>query len=129
MYELFEKFWAAYPRKVAKAAAFQEFKRAMTKTTLDVLLSAVESYKKHKPDYCDWAHPRTWLHQGRWEDEWEPPPTIKPDPIVRSPHNMAEALEYCRAKFPARVKEIERCRSVQELPLFLRMIPTSWNAH
>ena len=43
MHDLFEMFWSAYPRKVAKAAAFHEFKRAMTKTTLDVLLSAIES--------------------------------------------------------------------------------------
>lgn len=126
MYDLFEKFWSAYPRKVAKAAAFHEFKKAMTKTTLDVLLSAVESYKKHKPDYCDWAHARTWLHQERWEDEWEPPATIKPEPVVRPARSVDEVREFYRATGKTVTPEIARARTVEDLPVFARMIPVSW---
>jgi hypothetical protein len=126
MYELFEKFWTAYPRRLAKAAAFHEFKRAMTKTTLDVLLSAVESYKKHKPDYCDWAHPRTWLHQERWTDEWEPPKTIMPEPLFRPLRNLDEARAYCQQHKPDCLKYVNAARSIEDLPVFIRNVPKDW---
>lgn len=125
MYEMFEQFWSAYPRKVAKAAAFHEFKRAMTKTTLDVLLSAIESYKKHKPDYCDWAHARTWLHQERWTDEWEPPATIKAAPVVRPARSVQEVVEFYKAAGKPVSAEIANAKSVDDLPIFARMVPTN----
>ncbi len=76
----FEQFWAAYPRKVGKLAARSAFDAALKKhgATLEQLLAGVERYKRHKPDYADWAHPRTWLCQGRWLDEYkmaQPEPT------------------------------------------------------
>ncbi len=67
----FDTFWQSYPRKVAKAAARREFEKAIGKTSLECILEGVEAYKRNKPDYCDWAHPRTWLYQERWDDEWE----------------------------------------------------------
>lgn len=127
MYEMFEMFWKEYPRKVAKAAAFHEFKKAMAKTTLDVLLKAIENYKKHKPDYCDWAHARTWLHQERWEDEWEPPATIKPQPLFRPARSVDEIRQYLQSIGKPVSPEIARARDVTELPAFARMIPADWN--
>ena len=64
----FDTFWQAYPRRVAKAAARKEFDKAIKKTSLEGILEGVEAYKRNKPDYQDWAHPRTWLHQERWDD-------------------------------------------------------------
>lgn len=127
MHDLFEIFWGAYPRKVAKAAAFHEFKKAMAKTTLDVLLKAIESYKKHKPDYCDWAHARTWLHQERWTDEWEPPATIKAAPVVRAARSVQEVIDFYRAAGKTVSSEIAKAKSVDDLPIFARMVPADWN--
>lgn len=77
----FDRFWQAYPRRVAKAAARREFEKAVTKTTIDVILTAVAAYKRNKPDYQDWAHARTWLYNERWEDEWESEQTMSQEQI------------------------------------------------
>lgn len=67
----FNRFWQAYPRRVAKAAARREFAKAILKAPIESILAGVEAYKRNKPDYQDWAHARTWLYNERWEDEWE----------------------------------------------------------
>jgi hypothetical protein len=67
----FEQFWKEYPRKTGKLAARREFEAAIKRygATLQQLLDGIERYRKTKPAYADWCHPRTWLHQGRWMDE------------------------------------------------------------
>lgn len=71
---LFEEFWAAYPRKVGKDAAFKSFeKRKPDRAMLDQMLAAIATQKgspqwtKDAGDYI--PHPSTWLNQGRWQDE------------------------------------------------------------
>ena len=69
--ELFEQFWEAYPRKIAKAAAEKAFRKAMKSKnppTLPDLLAAIDTYKADLTDlqYC--CHAATWLNQRRWED-------------------------------------------------------------
>lgn len=123
----FDTFWAAYPRRVAKADAKKAFDKAMRKTTLETILSAIESYKKHKPEYCDFAHPATWLNGERWTDEWEPPPTILPKPLYRPARTPEEMRAYLRSVGKPISPEIERARTVDELPAFARMVPVEWN--
>ena len=67
----FDQFWDAYPRKIAKGAARREFGKAIQLTDLQTMLTAIEAYKTHKPAHVDFCHPATWLHQERWDDEWE----------------------------------------------------------
>jgi hypothetical protein len=66
----FETFWKSYPNKKSKGAARRPFERAMKLTTLETILAAIEEYKKHKPGYCDFKHPSTWLNGECWNDEW-----------------------------------------------------------
>ena len=72
----FEKFWAAYPRKIGKAAARRAF--AQTDVPLETLLAAIgeqkrsEQWRKEGGSYI--PSPATWLSQGRWEDELPRPP-------------------------------------------------------
>jgi hypothetical protein len=66
----FEAFWAAYPRRVAKLAAQKAYAKALKLTTHETIMRGVERYKAGKPDYADWCHPATWLHGGRWDDEY-----------------------------------------------------------
>jgi len=67
----FDQFWAAFPRKVGKLAALAAFKRARTQATLAEILDGITRYVQGKPQYADFCHPRTWLSQGRWMDEYE----------------------------------------------------------
>ena len=73
----FELFWSAYPRRIAKAKAREAFVKAMRKTTLDVMLTALEWQREQE----SWQqrdldgvlryvpHPSSWLNGERWEDE------------------------------------------------------------
>ena len=72
----FEEFWKAYPNKKGKQAAARSYGYAIKKTTIEIMLSAIEKQKRG----ADWLkeggqyipHPTTWLNQGRWDDEVTP---------------------------------------------------------
>src|SRR5699024_5574378 len=73
---LFEDFWNAYPRKIAKKEAMKKFAKAVKDgTDPNTIIAGAKTYaasvvgKERK--YI--AHPTTWLNQGRWEDEAEEP--------------------------------------------------------
>lgn len=66
----FDEFWRAYPRRVAKGHARIAFDKAIRKTTLETMLSAVADYIRFKPDRIDFKHPATWLNSEGWDDEW-----------------------------------------------------------
>lgn len=70
----FARFWRAYPRRVAKAAAWQVWLRLRPDATLtDRMIAAIEQQRQTRA----WReaggryipHPRTWLAQRRWEDD------------------------------------------------------------
>lgn len=89
----FETFWRAYPRRIGKVAARKEFEKAIRLTTLPVMLAAIAAYQRHKPAWQDFCHPRTWLHQGRWDDEWTTPtPARNYADAARNIANGAESL-------------------------------------
>jgi len=71
--EDFDKFWIVYPRKAGKGGARKAFAKALSKTTADILISAVEKQKYQeqwtKDDGTYIPHPATWLNQECWEDE------------------------------------------------------------
>lgn len=78
--ELFDEFWASYPRHEAKATALKAFEKLKPdKELLSRMLLAIDKYKKSE----QWQesggkyipHPATWLNQKRWEDE--PPAPMK----------------------------------------------------
>ena len=74
----FREFWERFPRKVGKLAAEQSYEKARRRgVTQEQLLDGVERYKRHKPGYADWCHPKTWLNQGRWDDSFDEPVTQK----------------------------------------------------
>lgn len=69
----FDAFWSAYPCKKAKPAAQKAFQKVAGE--FNAIMSGLEQYKLHKPDYADWLHPSTFLNQRRWEDEYDAPAT------------------------------------------------------
>ena len=70
---LFAAFWDAYPKKKGKGYAEAAFAKAITKTDLHTMLTALQTHKKS----TDWQkdggqyipYPATWLNGQRWEDE------------------------------------------------------------
>jgi len=66
----FEAFWQAYPRKVGKKAARDAYDQAVQQADPEVILQAAKRYADdpNREDQFT-AHPKTWLNQGRWEDD------------------------------------------------------------
>ena len=77
MNEEFEQFWKAYPRKTGKFIAKEKFIKARQLASFEEIMAGVETYKRCKPDYADWCHPKTWLHNGRWLDEPDTEPAVQ----------------------------------------------------
>jgi broad specificity phosphatase PhoE len=73
---LFEQFWLKYPRKIAKRAALLVWLK-MTEQEHELALSAIDqhcAYWRAADTSIQFIpHARTWLNQGRWEDEIEIP--------------------------------------------------------
>lgn len=74
--DLFDEFWKAYPKKVAKDAARKAFLKR--KPSQELLVQMVDSIRKQvltdawKKDGGQFIpHPATWLNDGRWEDDFE----------------------------------------------------------
>lgn len=75
--EEFEAWWLIYPRKEAKGAAFEAYKRAKKKigaNSAEKLARAVRDFAKVMAgkEARFIPHPTTWLNQGRWDDEIGP---------------------------------------------------------
>lgn len=70
--EQFDAFWKEYPRKKGKGDARKKFAKALTKTSFENIMEALERVKKSKQwnkDGVDFVpYPSTWLNQERWDD-------------------------------------------------------------
>ncbi len=76
MVERFNEFWAAYPKKVGKKAAFKSWKRenpdANLHTKIMEAVAVATDTWQWKEEYGRFIpNPATWLNQGRWDDEYE----------------------------------------------------------
>ena len=89
--EQFAAFWNAYPKRVARKKAREAFEKAIKRTTLEVMLTALEWQVKQpmwlKDEGAFIIFPQGWLNQERWEDEC--PPSLRPK-VVYKP-----TLAYC----------------------------------
>jgi hypothetical protein len=72
----FERWWALYPRKVAKFSARKSWarlvrSRAMATAVTQALAKQIDYYGWTEADFDPRLipHPTTWLNQHRWEDE------------------------------------------------------------
>ncbi|WP_395371869.1 hypothetical protein [Komagataeibacter diospyri] len=82
----FERFWAAYPRKVGKPKARRAFATAIGKASLETLLAAIVA-TPWSSDANYIPHPATWLNNERWADEG-----VLPEPA-------ADEMKYDRAAY------------------------------
>ena len=68
----FGLFWQKYPRRVGKLAARREFEKALNEDSFENIMAGLDAFRKNLPDDPQFIpHPKTWLHQGRWQDEYE----------------------------------------------------------
>ena len=72
--DLFNKFWTAYPKHIAKQSAVKAFEKLKPdEKLLEAMLKAIELQKESKQWEKDGGafipYPATWLNQRRWEDE------------------------------------------------------------
>lgn len=67
---VFEEWWQAYPRKVAKKGAYAAYEKALTEVSADRLLRSTQMYRDD-PNRSDkyTLYPATWLNKGCWDDE------------------------------------------------------------
>lgn len=79
--EAFDRFWNAYPRKVAKGAARKAFDRLAAKgTDLEAVITGAMAYRDSPirmqggTQYT--AHPATWLNAERWLDDHAEQPAM-----------------------------------------------------
>ncbi len=75
----FDEFWAAYPKKVGKKAAWNAWKKVKPDTELfDRIMTAIGrakatwQWQRENGRYI--PNPKTWLNEGRWDDEYKEEP-------------------------------------------------------
>lgn len=70
--DLFDDFWAVYPRRVKKKDAHEKFKKIVNDGVKpEAIIEGAKAYAKSVEGEAakHIAHPTSWLNQGRWEDE------------------------------------------------------------
>lgn len=124
-----EKFWNAYPVKVAKRKAFGQLEtlRNGRKVRFSDLMAGLERYKRTKRHDREWCHPTTWLSQGRWEDETIEQPVRIPPPSTESyrrerPRSNADIYTEIALEADERIR---RKRDAQQGPIDGQVIPIS----
>ena len=72
----FDEFWAAYPKKVGKKAAWAAWNKIKPDAELhNKILTAIgkakltDQWQRENGRYI--PNPKTWLNEGRWDDEYE----------------------------------------------------------
>ena len=71
MNEMFENFWAAYPRRVGKGVARHAFDKACRKAKPEAIIAAIRAQVEAGcfKDMTFTPYPASWLNGERWDDE------------------------------------------------------------
>ena len=101
----FEAFWAVYPLKLDKRAAFKAFNRALKRVKLDIIMAGASSYASdpNLPEPRFIKHASTWLNGDGWDNP--PLPSSKP---VSGQHNKA------RDRLNDQVDMVRRIRAMEQ---------------
>jgi len=114
--EELERFWSVYPNKKKKPNTSKALEKALEKTTIDVIMSALVDYTKSQDwvkDNGQWIpHPTTWLNGEQWLDEIGKP-TTQPTPPTKQ---LSEAEKL--AKFEISKKKIEELNKQRQAEVF-----------
>lgn len=78
----FDRFWAAYAHKVARAAAIESWNHLGPPSEIEaekIIRAALcqrQEWNRKRVPVDKTPHPATWLNSGRWEDELPSPESI-----------------------------------------------------
>lgn len=94
----FDEFWAAYPRKVGKQAAWKAWSKLKPSAELTKAILAAVEYQRNCPQWQKDGgqyipNPATWLNQGRWEDRL-PTPVDQPQRQTGRPTKADELNDF-----------------------------------
>jgi hypothetical protein len=83
----FDRFWAAFPRRVAKQAAQRAWTEINPPAALEEIMIVALQWQSRQPAWTKDGgayvpHPATWLRGRRWEDE-PFDPVSAPMPVER----------------------------------------------
>ena len=97
----FDDFWPIYPRRVGKQGALAEYRLVRRRGTPAVeIREGARRYAERRrgEDEQFTAHPKTWLHNGRWADETPSQMNVTmPDRPEGPPPPLSEReIEYLR---------------------------------
>ena len=96
------KFWSVYPRRVGKAAAQKAWAKALRSATAADIIAGAERYRDDPNRSAQYTkHPTTWLNQGCWDDEPEPP-RLRAVGADWQPYRNPDPDEYERPFFDER---------------------------
>lgn len=76
---LFNRFWAAYPKRKGKEAARRAWRKLQPDMALCRVMAKALDRQKRSAEWTEAGgkyipYPATWLNGRRWEDEVDPPP-------------------------------------------------------
>lgn len=92
----FDAFYDAYPRKVARKAALDAWRRMKTAErikALQVVDDYATAYANKELGFI--PHPATWLNQKRFEDKVE---QAVPVQVVKLPRDLNELVTFARQR-------------------------------
>ena len=91
----FEQFWAVYPKKIGKGAAFASWKKMgcanglVERICLQVqAASKTEQWQREGGKFI--PLPATWLNQSRWEDDYSQATPVKSDGFKERMQKLAQ---------------------------------------
>lgn len=110
-----DRFWLAYPRRVAKADAAKAWLKAIKLASPETIIAAVENQKQncaqwHKENGQFIPYPASWLNGMRWEDSMEidfPPEMIQAIAKAVVPHAVINFKVKRMEAINARIKTIK----------------------
>lgn len=139
LWESFCRFWAIYPLKKGKKAAWAKWRSLKPDSALvDEIIAAVGLARFSK----QWQegfipNPATYIHQARWEDGSDAPGGL-PDPAA-APHKEVEPVPCTRylamrraleKKYPAYHDHQPRIvKWIEETPEDERYLPAEWDEY
>lgn len=101
----FESFWAVYPLKLDKRAAFKAFRKALKRVKLDVIMAGARKYADdpNLPEPRFIKHASTWLNG----DGWDNPPLPSSKPASGRPNKARDRLND-QVDMVRRIQEMEQ---------------------
>lgn len=95
--DLFEEFWDAYGKKINRPLSVRSFAKAIKRTDLETMLTAIEVQKKSRKWRDGYQpNPSTWLNGDGWDDELEP-----------ISHNQGGDISPSNQKQPEPAKDVD----------------------